>query len=128
MTFKPGLQHLDGDKAEQLVRFRSGYIQKDLKRIQVQQDFLKELFKKVKNSSVLLKSMPSLLTTCFKYVDTDFNLLNAIEYSKYINDINFENISMETIPGEGGSYFDIDEEGTKEVVQRVFLFQFTFKT
>ena len=29
----PGMQHLDGDKAEQLVRFRDGYVQKDLKRM-----------------------------------------------------------------------------------------------
>lgn len=120
IDLKPGFQHLDGDKAEQLVRFRSGYAQKDLKRIQVQQDFLKELFKKVKDSNVLIKNLPNLITTCFKYVETDFNLLDAVEYAKYIKDISFENISMETIPGEGGSYFDIDEEGTKEVVSRVF--------
>ena len=27
---------------------------------------------------------------------------------------------METIPGTGGAYFDHDEEGTKELVDRVF--------
>ena len=29
-------------------------------------------------------------------------------------------MTMETIPGTGGAYFDHDEEGTKELVDRVF--------
>ena len=36
INLREGMQHLDGDKAEQLVRFRDGYAQKDLKRIEVQ--------------------------------------------------------------------------------------------
>ena len=42
------------------------------------------------------------------------------KYAKYIKDIDVNNITMETIPGTGGSYFDYDEEGTKELVNRVF--------
>ena len=39
---------------------------------------------------------------------------------KYIKDIDIDNMTMETIPGTGGAYFDHDEEGTKELVDRVF--------
>ena len=42
IDLKKGYQHLDGNKAEQLVRFRK-YTMGDLDRIKVQQDFFKEL-------------------------------------------------------------------------------------
>ena len=50
INLKEGMQHLDGAKAEQLVRFRDGYVQKDLKRIEVQQEFIMALIDKVCSS------------------------------------------------------------------------------
>lgn len=44
IDLKEGLQVLDGDKAMQLVRFR-GYAEGDIRRVAVQQDFLKALIK-----------------------------------------------------------------------------------
>lgn len=120
IDLKPGFQHLDGDKAEQLVRFREDYAQKDLKRIQVQQDFMREFIKKVTSTDVIISNITNLIQVAFKYVETDFTLVDALKYSKYIGDIRMENVTMETIPGEGRSYFTIDKEGTKELVDRVF--------
>lgn len=120
INLKAGYQNLDGDKAEQLVRFREGYAQKDLKRIQVQQDFMKAFIKKILETETLISNLPNLITTAFKYVETDFGVSDALKYVKYLKDINLENVSMETIPGEGGSYFTLDEKDTKELVDRVF--------
>lgn len=44
INLKKGVQTLDGDKAMQLVRFRR-YAEGDIKRVQVQQDFMKALIK-----------------------------------------------------------------------------------
>lgn len=120
IDLQPGYQHLDGDKAEQLVRFREGYAQKDLKRIQVQQDFIKALLEKVSNTSTILDNLPSIAKVLWNSVETDATLKDVLKYIKYIKDIDISNMTMETIPGTGGAYFDHDEEGTKELVDRVF--------
>lgn len=120
IDLQPGYQHLDGNKAEQLVRFREGYAQKDLKRIQVQQDFMKALLEKVSSTSTILSNLPSIAQVLWDSIETDATLKDVLKYAKYIKDIDVNNITMETIPGTGGSYFDYDEEGTKELVNRVF--------
>lgn len=120
IDIRAGYQHLDGKQAEGLVRFREGYAQKDLKRIQVQQDFMQEFMKKILNTDTLLGNFPQLVKIAFDYVETDISIGDALKYAKYIKDIRMENVTMETIPGEGGSYFDMDEEGTKKLVDRIF--------
>ena len=41
IDLQPGMQHLDGDKSEQLVRSRNQYAMADITRTEVQRDFLK---------------------------------------------------------------------------------------
>ena len=97
---KKGMQHLDGEKAEQLVRFRK-YPQGDVARVEVQQLFLKEFAKKVLNTENLINNAGEILKNLYKYVETDFGINDALKYVKYIKDINVDNITMNTIPGEG---------------------------
>ena len=47
---KAGYQHLDGEKAEQFVRYRSGYLEGDIGRISAQRLFLTALVRQVKTS------------------------------------------------------------------------------
>ena len=59
-------------------------------------------------------------------IETDILLDDALKYVKYLNDIDVNNIEMTTIPGEartvgGKAYFIHDEEGTKELVDKIFL-------
>ena len=116
----PGTQTLNGEKAEQLVRFRKGYAQQDLKRIQVQQDFLKALMRKIMNTDTLVSNMPALIKTFFKYVDTDLTLTDALKYVKYLKGINVDDIYNTTIPGTGGSYFTVDETALRSLIEDVF--------
>ncbi len=120
INLKAGYQTLDGEKAEQLVRYRDGYVQKDLQRIKMQQDFLKALLKKVTSTETILSNLPGLIKTALDNVETDVTVGDALGYVKYIKDINADNMTMETIPGEGGKFFIHDEEGTKELVDRIF--------
>lgn len=117
IDLQPGFQHLDGKKAEQLVRFREGYAQKDLKRIQVQQDFMRAFLAKVCSTESILKNMSSLIQVALDKTESDITLSEALKYVKYLKEINPAKMTTVTIPGEGGKFFDMDEAGTKALIQ-----------
>lgn len=124
INLKKGLQHLDGEKAEQLVRFRR-YAEGDVGRIQVQQLFLKALAEKVLSTESIVKNLPEYIEVMYKYVETDLKLTDALKYANYITKLDMNKISMETLPGVGQyvgnvSYFIHDAAATREMVDRVF--------
>lgn len=124
IDLKKGLQHLDGEQAEQLVRFRR-YAEGDVGRIQVQQLFLKALAEKVLSTESILKNLPEYIEVMYKYVETDLRLTDALKYANYITKLDMNKISMETLPGVGQyvgnvSYFIHDAAETTEMVDRVF--------
>ena len=86
IDLKEGQQVLDGDKAIQLVRFRR-YAEGDVARVQVQQDFLKEAAKQILSTENIMSNIDTYIKTFFKYVKTDINIVDAIKYSGYIDDI-----------------------------------------
>ena len=112
----PGPQLLDGEKAEMLVRFREGYAQKDLKRIEVQQEFLKAFISQVCSSDKIMSNLDSYIKIFMEKVESGMPVATALKYAGYIKEIDPAAITTDTIPGEGGAYFDMDEEGTKELV------------
>lgn len=128
INLKAGHQVLNGDQAEQLVRYRkdnSGGGYGDLGRINTQQEFLKAFAKQALSPKNILNA-PAIIKILFDYVETDISLEDALKYVKYLNDIELSNIEMTTIPGEarmvgGKSYFIHDEEGTKELVDKIFF-------
>lgn len=116
INLKEGMQHLDGEKAEQLVRFRDGYAQKDLKRIEVQQEFITALIEKVCSSQTLMSRLDDLVEVVLDCTESDVTITEALGYVKYVKDLDPAKITSDTVPGEGGAYFDMDEEGTKELI------------
>ena len=120
INLRAGTQILDGDKAEQLVRYREGYASRDLKRIEVQQEFMQAVMEKILNTETILSNIVPLTKIVLSYVETDVTILDALKYLKYIDDISLDKVTMETIPGVGGSYYIYDKEGLKEIVDRVF--------
>lgn len=98
VTLEPGMQHLDGDEALGLLRFRYGYYNQDLGRQDVQKQFLKacmEQWFKPSNLGKILdaldlfqqQSLSSLSTG--NYLWFGWNLLRC----------GFSNISTDTLPG-----------------------------
>ena len=116
INLREGMQHLDGAKAEQLVRFRDGYAQKDLKRIEVQQQFITALIEKVCSSQTLMSKLDDLVEVVLDCTESNVTVAEALKYVKYVKDLDPAKITSDTVPGEGGSYFDMDEEGTKELI------------
>ncbi|MCT4611921.1 MAG: LCP family protein [Clostridia bacterium] len=132
INLQPGVQHLDGRKAEQLVRFRKssnggGYRRGDVDRIQVQQMFLKELVKEVMDKENFnIATMTSLISSAYKYVQTDMDLAEMISYARKGMELNLTDLYMETLPGtpkgiNGISYYQYDPEATYKMVKRLFV-------
>ena len=117
-NLREGMQHLDGEKAEQLVRFRDGYAQKDLKRIEVQQEFIMALIEKVCSSETLLNRLDDLVEVVLDCTESDITVAEALKYVKYVKDLDPAKITSDTVPyvGDPGKYVEMDEEGTKELI------------
>lgn len=119
-----GLQTLNGEQAEQLVRFRK-YPTGDEGRIEVQQLFLKALAEKVLSSESILKNLPEYISILYKDVQTDISLTDAVKYANYVGKIDMNKITMQTLPGAGQyvgnvSYFTHDPDETSLVVDQIF--------
>jgi LCP family protein required for cell wall assembly len=123
INIKKGKQVLNGDKAMQFVRFRKGYKNQDLGRIQAQQMFINAVIKKVKSPSIIVK-LPRLIKNFNSYVDTDMPLSTMTYLAIMAKDFDLSSIQMTTIPGDvktinSISYFIPDLDGVKELVNRL---------
>lgn len=120
----PGVQTLNGEEAEGLVRFRKGYAEGDVGRIKTQQLFLEAFAKKVTSPSIITK-IPSIINTVSETVSTDIKLSEISGYLPYINSMSAENLTFNIVPGEGmyigtKSYYVVDEEKIPAFMAEVF--------
>lgn len=109
-TYIPqGRQHLDGYRAMCLVRYRAGYTDADLGRINVQHDFLKAAAKQM----ISLGNIPNLrkvIEILSENVDTDLTASNIAYFARQALMCKDENINFYTVPtaskvlGQGYSY------------------------
>jgi len=100
-----GMQHLDGEHAMELVRYRD-YKMGDLQRIQVQQDFITAVYEKLLQIRDF-DTITNLVTTVYNIFDADFGLNFALDYAQYFFEIQPENLintdNMITIPSYGST-------------------------
>ena len=106
--FKKGLQHLNGQQAMEVVRFRhnndnTGYGgQQDLGRIGTQQAFLKTVAQKL----MKLENVPAMAETFLKYVKTDLTLGNLVWLANQALSMGgTDAISFATLPGDGAGWY-----------------------
>ena len=98
---KAGMQHLDGAKALQLVRFRSGYANADIGRINTQQQFLSALAKKVISWGSVSK-IDEFVKIFSQYVKTDLTVGNLAYFGYQALDLDLATgVSLNTLPGNG---------------------------
>lgn len=107
--FKKGLQHLNGQQAMEVVRFRhnndnTGYGgQQDLGRIGTQQAFLKTVAQKL----MKLENVPAMAETFLKYVKTDLTLGNLMWLANQALSMGgMDAISFATLPGDGAGWYN----------------------
>lgn len=120
-----GMQHLDGEKAEQLVRYRkdnsgSGYANGDIGRIAVQQEFLKALVKKAVSADTIKSNPSAYIKTMVKYVTTNASVSDMIKYASELKKIDTDKMNTYILPGEAHNRYYCDEEETERLVYEIF--------
>ena len=105
INLKKGYQHLDGDKAEQFVRFRKGYAEGDLGRLETQKTFLAAMAAKLKAQSIgtlTLKVLPTLKAPNFA---TDMATIDLGQFGLAAKKVDLSQVKVYTMPGEA---FELD--------------------
>lgn len=133
---KAGEQKLDGDKAEQLVRFRHNndgttypdeYGNNDLGRMRTQREFIMAVIQQTAKVENIFK-LGEILNVAEKNVITNVDFNVAKDYIPYAVEFSTENLLTATLPGttppwnqtNGVSIFVVDEEETESLIQELF--------
>ncbi len=135
IDLKKGVQVLNGDQAEQFVRFRHnndmtvGYPLGDVQRTEVQQEFIKKFIKTVLSASNIPK-IPQLINIALKNTDTNITAKEALKYVKDIAKIDLDDIYSCTAPGDlkdvGNktglwmSFYILDKTKSSEIIEQNF--------
>lgn len=121
---KKGQQVLSGADAEGLLRFRKGYATGDLGRIDMQQEFLKEMINQKLNVKYIFKA-GSVLSEIKENIDTDMSVMYMLKYAWKFRDSSKIEFNSYTLPGApktigGVSYYICDETATKNLIKTDF--------
>lgn len=120
-----GYTHLNGAQAEQLIRFRSGYVNADLGRLDAQKLFLQAFAKQCKHLTPV--QMIQVLSLVFTHVQTDLDWLEAIRVGGLLLEFDAESIPMATLAGEsiqgnsGAWYYVINKSRAFRMVNEYCL-------
>lgn len=128
---KKGKQILDGEKAEEFVRYRKGnhkgegYEDGDIGRIEAQQLFLKEFFKQKLKPKYILK-VGNVLGILKENMKTNIEIGDINFFVKELNNIKLNEIRTFTIPGDsvfkdGLWYYIYDKEETERLIEENFF-------
>ena len=121
MGISPGIRKMAGDEVLAYVRFRKGYQNADLGRINTQQDFMKQFIKEVTKAENISK-LPSVYKAMKPYIKTNIGLKNlsslALEF-KSVDPSNINSIRLEGEPFNAGgiSYFKVYPNSIEEIRQ-----------
>lgn len=130
ISLKAGKTRLDGERAEQFVRYRSGYVNADLGRLDAQKLFLRAFAKQCRT----LSPMQILHVTglVLMGVQTDIGLPAAIRVARVLMECDTERIPMATLAGQalrgqsGAWYYVLNREGSIRMMREYLLAEPTF--
>ena len=112
-----GQQTLNGDQAEQFVRFRNSYIHGDLGRTDAQKLFMTAFMDSFKNK-VSLTNLPSVITTILGNLTHSVPLEDAIYFARQAMELDFSNMTMLTAPNTPVDYY-----GSYVVLHRAAMYK-----
>lgn len=133
IKLEKGYQLLDGDKAEQLVRFRhnndgttypASYGTQDIGRMRTQREFLKAAATQILSGNNIFK-IDDIMQVVFENIETNLKMEEIIKYVPSATEFNPENIQSEMLPGVADyigilSFYINDEEETNTLVSSLF--------
>lgn len=97
INLKKGQQHLDGNKALQLLRFRYDEYG-DIGRVQRQQAFMRSLIEQTLKPATIVQ-LPDILRVIQDHIDTDLSVEEIIALTGFASKINRQNTQMLMLPG-----------------------------
>ena len=112
IDLQKGYQHLDGDKAMQLIRFRHnndlsvGYADGDIGRIATQQAFLKTVIQKCLSSITDIGTITRLVGVFLDNVQTDLTVNNLLYFGEkaILGGLSMDKVTFVTMPGDYNGY------------------------
>lgn len=120
INLRAGQQTLNGDQAEQLVRYRKGYANGDLGRLDMQHEFMVAFMKQLLTPKNKINKV-NIASAAILYMTTDFT--DSMDYLDYVDKLSINKINISTIPGENEytdrSYFIYDEDEVKDYIQAI---------
>ena len=133
INLSAGYQLLDGDKAEQVVRFRhnadgstypSEYGGEDLGRMKTQRAFLTAVLEQTKEK-MDVNMIFDFMDIAKKYVVTNLDFNSVKDYVPYIIEFNMDNLKTATLPGtpeyaNGVAIYSVNEEEAKDTINELF--------
>lgn len=125
IDLKPGPQVLNGEQAEQFVRFRSGYVQADIGRNDAQKIFMAAFLQQYKKS-LNLSTLSGTIEQMIEHVTTNLTAADCVFFAKAALKLDLSKVVMVNMPGEGilvtegeyTSYFVLSRAGALDVVNR----------
>lgn len=118
----PGWQRLDGREALMFARYRKGYENGDIGRLQAQQHLITQMIKEILKPTNIPK-LPSLLDVYYDEVNTNLSMKTLQGMLPMITNFSGDNITKAYVPGEaldidGIYYYEYDPVGTQEMVDK----------
>lgn len=115
-----GMQLLNGEQSLKFLRFRKGYDNQDLGRIEAQQQFIKSALKKA-----LGLQLPSLIKEAYSHIETNIHASDLLNLTADLAGFSTDNINMNTLPGmetplEGLSFYIPDEDSITNLVYSLY--------
>ncbi|MBQ4601588.1 MAG: LCP family protein [Clostridia bacterium] len=119
-----GQQTLDGDKAEQFVRFRNSYVHGDTGRQDAQKLFMTAFMESFKNKISITNVVP-VVTSILNNLEHSLTVSDAAYFVKEAMQMDFSNITMLSAPNTpytyyGGSYVILHRNAMYKVVNENF--------
>jgi len=115
-----GVQVLDGSQSLKFLRFRKGYANQDLGRIEAQQQFIKSAAKKALSTKLL-----AIIKEAYSCVQTNFSLNELLGLAGTVVGFSTDNINLQIMPGEetpleGLSFYIPNDEEIKKMVYTMY--------
>lgn len=116
VELKAGRQVLNGEKARQFIRYRSGYVRGDIARLDAQKIFLSALAEKMLSLSVL--EMISPIQKIISSSESDLKLSDCLYYVSKATELKAKDVCFFTLPGEdvrsksGSWYYILNKKQT----------------
>lgn len=117
---------LDGNTAEQFVRFRSGYVEADLARQDAQKMFMTAFIENVKKN-ISFSNVDDIAKAILDSVKTDMKLADIVSFGTALLSTDLENINMMSLPGEavysnndGAWYFVMNKAAVVGLMEKYY--------